>query len=72
MPNPREHKRFCDNDGWKMYRKTDHYYYRKVLENGEVLKTKISMNAKEYSPTLFAEILKRQLKCTTEYFNGKI
>ena len=72
MPNPREHKRFCENDGWELYKHTDHYYYRKVLESGEVLTTKISMTAKEYSPSFFAMILKRQLRCTKEYFNSKI
>lgn len=72
MPNARDHRRFCENDGWELYKQTDHYFYRKVLENGETLKTKISMNAKEYSPTLFATILKHQLKCTKRYFNSKI
>ena len=72
MPNPRDHKRFCDNEGRELYKQTDHYFYRKVLPDGEVLRTMISMNDKEYSPTLFTEILKRQLHCTMEYFNSRI
>ena len=72
MPNPRDHKLFCDNEGWELYKQTDHYFYRKVLPDGDVLRTKISMNNSEYSPALFAEILKRQLRCTKEYFNNRI
>lgn len=72
MPSPRDHKRFCERDGWELYKQTDHYYYRKALPNGEVLRTKVSMHAKEYSAAFFAEILKHQLKCSKEYFNSKI
>lgn len=71
MPNTKEHKRFCENDGWELYRTSDHYYYRKILPNGEVLKTKVSMGTKEYSPTLFSKVLK-QLQTTKKEFNDKI
>ena len=34
MPRWKELKRFCDKDGWELYKNTDHYYYRKIDENG--------------------------------------
>ena len=37
MPRWKELKRFCDRDGWELYKETDPYYYRKKLENGDVL-----------------------------------
>ncbi|MBQ6739080.1 MAG: hypothetical protein IJQ99_08705 [Synergistaceae bacterium] len=72
MPKWKELKRFCDNDGWICYKKTDHYYYRKILENGDILLTKISMGSGEISKYLWQEIRNRQLKVTQEYFNSKI
>ena len=35
-------KRYCDKKGWVMIHNTDHWYYEKVLNNGTVLRTKIS------------------------------
>ncbi len=29
MPSWKELKRFCDRDGWELYKETDHYFYRK-------------------------------------------
>jgi hypothetical protein len=72
MPTPRDHKRFCENDGWVLHSQTDHYHYRKFLPNGEVLKTKVSMNNKEYGSKFFMKILKEQLRVTKEEFNEKI
>jgi len=65
-------KRFCERDGWELYKKTDHYYYRKFDENGNLLLTKVSMGSGEISPGLFKRILKKQLKVSLEYFNSKI
>ena len=42
MPNWRELKRFCDRDGWELYKDTDHWFYRKRLDDGTVLYTKVS------------------------------
>jgi len=39
MPRWRELKRFCDNDGWILYKDTDHYYYKKIMEYGDVKRT---------------------------------
>ena len=71
MPGPKEHSRFCQNDEWILYKSNDHDYYQKVLNDGTILRTKVSRGTKEYSKTLFAEILK-QLGCNKEYFNSKI
>jgi hypothetical protein len=34
MPRWKELKRFCERDGWELYKDTDHYYYRKILPDG--------------------------------------
>ena len=72
MPTFKELKRFCDNDGWELYKQTDHYYYRKILENGDILRTKVSMGTGEINGHLWKRILKQQLQVTQEYFNSKI
>lgn len=72
MPTTKELKRFCENDGWELYKTTDHYYYRKKLADGSILLTKVSMGTKEISKTLFERILKKQLGVSKEYFNSKI
>ncbi|NLX02949.1 MAG: type II toxin-antitoxin system HicA family toxin, partial [Syntrophomonadaceae bacterium] len=28
MPKWSELKRFCEHDGWELYKQTDHYFYR--------------------------------------------
>ena len=72
MPRWVELKRFCDNDGWILYKDTDHYYYKKILENGDVKRTKVSKGSGEIRRKLWKEILKKQLQVTKEYFNEKI
>lgn len=72
MPNWRELKRFCDRDGWELYKDTDHYYYRKAEDNGVLKRTKVSRGSGEISPKLWREILRRQLQVTDEYFNSII
>ena len=32
MPRWTDLRRFCDRDGWELYKKTDHYFYRKVYK----------------------------------------
>lgn len=65
-------KRFCENDGWELYKKTDHFYYRKIMPDGTVKRTKVSNSSAEIGYHLWQEILKKQLKVTQEYFNKKI
>lgn len=70
MPSWRELKRFCDNDGWELYKDTDHYYYRKRDESGNIRRTKVSRGTGEVKGHLWKEILKRQLCVSEEYFNN--
>lgn len=72
MPKWKDLKRFCENDGWDLYKDTDHYYYRKVLPDGTVLRTKVSKGSKEIDKNLWKAILKKQLMTTQEEFNKKI
>ena len=72
MPKWRELKRYCERDGWELYKSTDHDFYRKVLDDGTVLRTKVSRGSGEIQKQLWKEILKNQLKTTQEEFNEKI
>ena len=72
MPSWRELRRFCERDGWELYKDTDHYYYRKADENGNIRRTKVSRGSGEIRPHMWKEILKRQLQVTEEYFNKLI
>lgn len=69
MPSWKELKRFCENDGWELYKDTDHYYYRKRDEDSKVRKTRVSKGSGEILKTLWQEILKKQLMISKEYFN---
>jgi hypothetical protein len=72
MPSWKELKRFCENDGWELYKTTDHYFYRKADASGNIKRTKVSMGSGEIEKNLFRIILKRQLGVTKEYFNNKL
>jgi len=72
MSTWKELKRFCDSDGWELYRDSDHYFYRKIDENGNILYTKISKGTGEIHTNLLKQIFKKQLCVTKEYFNSKI
>lgn len=72
MPQWKELKRFCDRDGWELYKSTNHYYYRKIDDDGNVRQTKVSMGTGEIRGNLWREILKKQLQVDIEYFNSKI
>ena len=62
-------KRYCDKNGWVMIRNTDHWYYEKVLTNGNVLRTKISHSiSKEIPENLWKLVLQRQLHLTESDF----
>ena len=61
MPRWRELKRFCDRDGWELYKDTDHYFYRKVDENGNIRMTKVSKGSGEIHRAMWQTILKKQL-----------
>ena len=72
MPRWRELRRFCENDGWELYKDTDHYFYRKIESDGSIKRTKVSKGSGEIHTHLWREILKNQLQVTVEYFNSKI
>lgn len=72
MPKWKELKRFCENDGWELYKDTDHYYYRKIDGNGSLRCTKVSKGSGEIHSHMWQSILKNQLQVTKEYFNSKI
>ena len=42
MPSWKELKRFCERDGWQLYKSTDHDFYRKIDEDGNLRFTKVS------------------------------
>lgn len=72
MPRWKELKLFCDRDGWELYKDTDHYFYRKIDENGNIRRTKVSKGTGEISQHLWSEIRNKQLQVSQEYFNSKI
>jgi hypothetical protein len=72
VPSWKDLKRFCDSDGWVLYKDTDHYFYRKDDDDGTPRFTKVSRGSGEIKGHLWKIILHRQLKVTTEYFNSKI
>ncbi|MEG1312640.1 MAG: type II toxin-antitoxin system HicA family toxin [Romboutsia sp.] len=72
MPRWKELKRFCENDGWQLYKDTDHYFYKKTLTDGTLLRTKVSKGSGEIGTILWKQILKKQLNTTQEEFNSKI
>lgn len=72
MPRWKELKRFCENDGWELYKDTDHYYYRKRESDGTTRFTKVSKGSGEIHMAMWKQILKKQLQTTQEDFNKKI
>ena len=72
MPKWKELKRFCEHDGWTLYKDTDHYFYKKVMPDGTLKLTKVSKGSGEIHPHLWQAILKNQLGVTQEYFNRMI
>lgn len=72
MPRWKELKRFCERDGWELYKDTDHYFYRKTDKNGNIRMTKVSKGSGEIHAKMWREILKKQLQVTQEYFNSII
>lgn len=72
MPRWKELKRFCERDGWELYKDTDHYYYRKEDADGTIRRTKVSKGSGEIHVRMWQEIRKKQLQVSQEYFNSKI
>lgn len=72
MPKWKDVRRYCERKGWELYKNTDHYFYRKILHDGTVLRTKVSKGSGEVPPRLWQHILKKQLCTTQEEFNKNI
>jgi len=72
MPSWRDLKRFCEQDGWILYKSTDHDFYMKRNDDGLLKRTKVSRGTGEIGHVLWRIILNRQLQVTKEYFNSKI
>ena len=74
MPAWRDLRRFCERDGWELYRDTDHYFYRKLSEDEDATYkyTKVSKGSGEIGFRLLRRILKHELQVSKEYFNSKI
>lgn len=71
MPSWRDLRKFCERDGWELYKSTGDYYYRKEDETGNIRHVKVSKGTGEIYGYLWQEILKKQLQVTKEYFNKK-
>jgi len=69
MPSWNDLKRFCERDGWELYKQTDYYFYQKLMPDGTLKRTKLSMSTSEIKHNLWREIRKKQLQVTQEYFN---
>lgn len=69
MPKWKDLKRYCERDGWELYKQTDHYFYRKTLSDGTILRTEVSKGSGEIQGHLWQETLKKQLQTTQEHFN---
>jgi hypothetical protein len=72
MPSWKDLKRFCERDGWDLFKKNDHLYYRKLMPDGTMKRTKVSMGTGEIYGNMWQEILKKQLQVSQEEFNKKI
>ena len=54
------------------YKDTDHFFYRKIMPDGSIKRTKVSKGSGEIKPHMWKEILSHQLQVTQEYFNKMI
>jgi hypothetical protein len=71
LPKFRDLKRYCERNGWQMFKQTDHFWYRKLLSDGSILITKVSLSlGKEIPRGLWKHILSKQLRITPEEFNN--
>ena len=72
----REHKRFCDIEGWETVRNArgrpvaHHLTYELALPDGRILRTRISRpaNSETYGASLWSAILRDQLDVTEDAF----
>lgn len=72
MPRWKDLKRFCEKDGWECYKSTDHDFYRKIMKDGTIKRTKVSRGSGEIHPHMWMDFLNKQLQVREEYFNKMI
>jgi hypothetical protein len=72
LPSWKDLRRFCETDGWELFKRTDHDFFRKRMPDGALKITKVSRGSGEIGPQLWRSILRKQLQVTQEYFNSKI
>ena len=72
MPKWKELKRFCERDGWELYKDTDHYFYRKINADGTVFRTKVSKGSGEIHRGMWQVILKKTVESHAGIFYSKI
>jgi hypothetical protein len=66
-------KQYCEKDNWELFKNTDHWYFRKILEDGTILHTKVSHSvSKEIPKVLWEKILKKQLMIPEAEFWEKL
>lgn len=70
VPTRGELKKFCEIDDWEQLPTTDHYRYRKTLDNGDILSTKVSMGSNGdpafNDPSLWSHVRRHQLGLDSE------
>jgi len=47
MPSWRDLRRFCNSDGWELHKNTDHYFYKKEDDDGNIKRVKVSKGTGE-------------------------
>lgn len=69
MPKLNHVRRFLHRNGWVMASNTDHEYYKKILPDGEILRTCLSHGNGEIPPSVRRK-MKKQMRITDEDFNA--
>ena len=72
MASWKDLRRFLENDGWIFVRSGRDDIYIKELDDGTILRTRVSKGTGEIGKGLFSRILKQQLKVDKDYFNEKL
>ena len=75
-PTREHHDAFCQNEGWQLVRGakgqpvTHHRTYELPLENGQILRTRISkpVNGSTYGKDVWAHVLREQLCVSAQEF----
>jgi hypothetical protein len=70
VPDKKDLRRFCELDGWEQTKATspDHHRYRKTLENGDILRTRVSLGRGPAcdDPALWNRVWRYQLALANE------